>query len=527
MITVWDTQTGVAIGKIYIQIGYASIISRSKVVFHGDQRTITLFTHSCSSHNWVLYTQDALNGTQLCQVTIPSQTHFTLDASWAYRDTLQFAMGVAADRKSMINIYELQPTSASPLHTVSSFPIPFHITFSFHKPPIWDFSSVSLHASFILEKELIVLDVQGSKILLKTRGAQVNDVVPPCFSADGNFVACITSENRLCVWQNKPTGYVLWCSLRARLPFSSFSWSPTSVSIICWGLYGIQVLHLGNPLSPISPNESEPSNKGGNHLVAYSADKAHIAIAKQFCHVVTVLDSLSGTPQQVINTDMQIKDTKIFDNTIIVIDGDKLVSWGLEKAGVVHCGYSDERVINESLIIEPYAKCLKLSHDCSQIAYTKNEMLCIYNIQTQKTLKYSIQFDSFQFSPSGHELWAISYEFLSLSFRKLGTEDKWSKRLLFKGGRPEEERPLSRDEWLLSQLEAPEDEWEWMNLFSCYGYCIEWGSEWITNSRGSKVLWLPPVWRTKDWEEVRWDDNFLAFLGHGHPKPMIIEFKPH
>ena len=501
-------------------------------MFHGDQRTITLFTYGWSPHNWVLYTHDALNGTQLCQVIIPSQTHHKLGASWVYKDTLQFAMSVEADGKSMINIYELQPTSASPLHTVSSFPIPSDIVL-FLMPSYWNFSfsSVSLHASFILKKELIVLDVQSSKILLWTRGAQVDDVAQPCFSADGNFVACIISENRLCVWQNTPTGYVLWCSLRARLPFSSLSWSPTSVSIMCWGPSGIQVLHLGNHLSPMSPNESEPSNKGGDHLVAYSADKAHIAIAKRGCHVVTVLDSLSGTPQQVINTDMQIEDTKIFDNTIIVIDSDKLVSWGLEAAGVVQCGYSYGRVIHESFIIDPDAMYLKLSHDCSQIAYTDKEMLYIYNIQAQEILRYTLcsnWFGGFLFSPGGHELWVASRgHYNTFSLKKIGTEDYWHKRLLFKGNHPEEERPLSRDEWLLSEKEEPKDEWEWMNIFSSYGYCIQRDSEWITNSRGSKVLWLPPVWRTERWEEVRWDDNFLAFLNHYHPKPMIIEFKPH
>jgi len=502
------------------------MLFEKRVVFHGDQRTITLFTHDWSPHNWVLYTYDALNGTQLCQVIIPYQTHHTLGASWVYKDTLRFAMGVKADGKSMINIYELQPTSASPLHTVSSFPIPSDI---FLMQPYWkfSFSSVSLHASFILNEEFIMLDVQGSQILLQTRGAQADNLEKPCFSADGNFVACKISENRVCVWKNTPTGYVQLYSLRARLPFSSFSWSPTSVSIMCWGLSGIQVLHPGNHLSSISPNESKPSNKGRSHLVAYSADKAHIAIAKECCSVVTVLDSLSGTPQQVINTDMQIEDVKIFDNTINVIDHRKLVSWGLEAAGVVHCGYSDGRVISESLNIDPHSACLKLSHDCSRIAYTDGEAICIYNIQAQETFEYMDWSGDFQFSPSGHELWVFSQEDYDFDVEKFGTEDYWRERLLFKGDHSEEERPLSRDEWLLSKQERPEDKWEWINLFSSHGYCIQRDSEWITNSRGSKVLWLPPVWRTKQWLEVRWDDNFLAFLDWDQPKPMIIEFKPH
>ena len=64
--------------------------------------------------------------------------------------------------------------------------------------------------------------------------------------------------------------------------------------------------------------------------------------------------------------------------------------------------------------------------------------------------------------------------------------------------------PLSKGDYL-------RDGWLWVNLFS-YGYHVKMGSEWVTNSGGSKLLWLPPAWRTGEWKKVRWDGKFLAFL---------------
>ena len=190
---VWDTQTGIAINEIFIcaTIGFGEICDR--LMFHGDQRTITLIM----SHKWNLseggfYTYDAISGTQLCQGRIQS-TPSILGTSWAHKDVLRFAVSFETDGKPMINIYELQPTSTSPLHMVSSFPVPTC-------GGEFTLSPVSLHASFVTEIELIVLDVQSSQLLLQARVAQVDCKVLPQFSANGHFVACKTLENDIYVW---------------------------------------------------------------------------------------------------------------------------------------------------------------------------------------------------------------------------------------------------------------------------------------------------------------------------------------
>ena len=529
----WDTQTGIAIWEIDTQ-------SCDRVVFHGDQKTITLVKGlgRFPTNGWTFYTYDVVSGTQLCQVKFQSPAYFTLGASWVHEDTFQFAVCFKPNGKSVIKIHELQITSTPPLHTVSSFPVPFY-------GGGFSFSPAFFHVSFVTKTELIILDIQSSQLLLQTKVGQVDYEVLPQFSANGHFVACKILENEIHIWQNAPTGYMPWCSLRARLPFEKFLWSPTSVSILCWGLRGIQLLHPDNCLNLLSPNEAELHHQDGDHLVAYSADKAHIAIAEQGCNVVTVFDFLLSTPQQVINTDMKIKDIKIIDNTIFVIDVHKLVSWELEAAGVAHCSYSTGRVINESLAIKPDIEYLSLSHDCSQVAYANGRTLSMYNVQVQETLQYTssnLWVRDIRFSPSGHHLWFLgSAHYFSevlylkrlemedwLSFEGDHPEDKYSS---LEGDYPEDEcsspeECSSLEEYSLLEGDYLEDQWSWINLFSSHGYCVKMGSKWITNSRGSKLLWLPPAWRTERWNEVRWDGDFLALLSACHPKPIIIGFQP-
>ena len=70
-----------------------------------------------------------------------------------------------------------------------------------------------------------------------------------------------------------------------------------------------------------------------------------------------------------------------------------------------------------------------------------------------------------------------------------------------------------------------QDEWSWINLFSPCGYYVGRGSQWVVDSRGNKLLWLPPNWRTLLLGDVRREGNFLALLGRQGTMP-IIEFQP-
>ena len=192
LLVVWDTQTGIVIGSSNTQ-------HRGGIMFHGDQGSITLIPWG---HHFDTYNPLSL-GLQ-CQGEILSPPDSQLGAYWIHEDTLQFATSFKTGGKSVINIFELQPTLTPPLHMLSSFSVP-------PQSGGFSFSPISFHASFVTLTEVIVLDVQNSKLLLTKMAQGYNSGQ---FSHDGCFFACGISMHEICVWQNTPTGYVPWSSLR-------------------------------------------------------------------------------------------------------------------------------------------------------------------------------------------------------------------------------------------------------------------------------------------------------------------------
>jgi hypothetical protein len=180
----------------------------------------------------------------------------------------------------VIDIRELQPTSASPLLVVESFPVlPQDGRFSF--------SPISFHASFVSETKVVVLDVRNSKSLFVTKATQQLYTPPGHFSPDGHFFAYGTSRGEIAVWENTPTGYMPRSTLGPRLPFKGFSFSPTAISILSWGPGGVQLLHPTNHVSPPPPDETKSHRKGGDHSVVASTGGMLIATAQQEDSVVS------------------------------------------------------------------------------------------------------------------------------------------------------------------------------------------------------------------------------------------------
>ena len=480
-IVVWDIQTGVVIRRTDTK--YCN-----KILFHGDQRIITLVQ---SDKDFSVY--DVLNGTQLLQGAIQSLQDSQLGAYWIYEDALQFTISTNIDGKCIIKTYKYQKTSTPSLCVLSSFFVPTY-------KGRFSFSPVSFHGSFITATEVIILDIQNSKLLLYTKVAQSVYPLLGYFSPDGCFFAC-GIEHRIFVWQNTPTGYLHWSSLRPRLPFQGFSWSPTSTSILCWGSWGIQLLHLGDHPSPLFPDRIEPERKWGDHLVAYSTDWTHIAVTQEGNSIITVLDCLSGTTKWLVDTDMHILEIKMAGNTIFVVDEHQIGSWDLKPGGIVSG-------IHELLAIGADVKYLTISHDFSWVAFTRGRELLLYGIKPQdfpESIFQGIDSTTIQFSPNENQLWfTISDDTTSKTIVKLDIEN-WN--------------PAGGVE------KHPKHGLSWTNLFSPCGHYIGIDSGWVTDPRGNKLLWLPPHWRAKNQGEVRWKGDFLAFVGNHHPTPIIIKFQ--
>jgi len=266
-----------------------------EIIFSQDQRTITLTTRSG------FHAYDRLSGEQVCEGELLLSPDHNLGAHWVHEQSLRFAIRSKTDREFMVSIKELQPTSDPPLRLVKSF----HIL---PQDGMFSFSPVSSHASFVSGGEIVILDVQDSKILFQSESTKTYYSTPGCFSHDGSFCACRTSSGEICIWGNTSTGYVPWSSLRPRFSWDTFSWSPTSVTILCWSSDIIQLLHPDNCPSPISPNVAK-HGEYTDHLVVYSANQTHIIIGQCGGGLITVLD-LFGTVQQSFSTNARIKDIK-------------------------------------------------------------------------------------------------------------------------------------------------------------------------------------------------------------------------
>ena len=497
-LVIWDIQTGVVIMKV-------NTPNSGKTVFHGNQRTITLVAGGGD-----IYTYNMFDGVLPQVDNVPLSLGSWSHTHWAHEGTLYFAVNLETDGKHMICIKELQATLTSPLHTLSSFPIP-------PQDGEFSFSPVSFHASFVTKNEVIVLDVQDSKPLLQAQVTQ-EDIKPGQFSPNGCFFACGLSEDKICIWQNTPTAYLPWRTLRPRLPFTELLFSPTAVSISCHGFRGIQLLQLGNHPGPLPPIEADPHCKYQKHLVAYSADWVHIAMARHGRNIVTVLNCCSGNPQQLIDPDMEVQDIRIVENTLFVVDRCKLVCWELEAGGTEGSAQSARRIAVETLVIDPSAEHLTLSHNCSQIAFTMGGTVFLHNLRAPGPItKYvsAHKVSELQFSPDQCKL-----QLLTESIDEAGGSKSY---------------PINYHLVELAMMEGggfgavvvkPTKAREWKHL-SSYGCCINslW-SDWVEDPTGRKLLWLPPNWRPIMQRNVKWNGNFLA-LTHGyHPEPVIIQFHP-
>lgn len=242
--------------------------------------------------------------------------------------------------------------------------------------------------------------------------------------------------------------------------------------------------------------------------MAYSADGIHIATARESGSTVTVLDRLSGTSRQFTNTDMQIRDIKIADNTIFVVDTRKLVSWDLEADGMTHGVQGPRRVtFDETLAIDDHTRHLALSHDGSWIAFVGERKRFLYNIGARKIIYEDNKGGAIcgiRFSLDGRQLWF-----------KEGSEDYYLLGLEMAGD--QSSTKVTERSWWGESL--------WFESRSPHGYLVGLSGRWVMDSRFNRILWLPPNWETPP-EEGVWNGNFLALVDSRHPKPVVIEFQP-
>ena len=495
---VWDVLTGVVISSI----GNPCI---REIEFSDNRRVVNLLDNYFGGHSFCVY--DAFGGTRLRDEGLMRLHDHQLGAHWPDGGNLRFATSSTINGDHTIKIHELQRASGSPLLPVESFRIPNH-------PGIFSFSPVSFHASFVTGTEAVVLDVRTSKTLLRTRVAQTDLSSPGWFSPDGRFFACGTSLYDICVWKNTSADYTPWSTFRSRLPFEGFLSSPTSSSMLTWGIGWVQLLHPDT--LPAPPG----SGKLGHHLVACFADCTRIATVRKLDSVITVLDCPLGTLRRSIDTDMEIRDIKIVDDIIVVVDVTMLARWDPETGRRVHGARS---VPTGEVAVSNLVAHLTLSPDCSQVAFTERSNrgtsfgARLRGVEPPKAIAsfephHSENVVEIRFSPDQRELWLLNSVKVQLRNEYCVT------RLEVAGNGGGGQKVIT---------EALDSEgtfmWSWADLFS-RGYRIGPDAGWIKDPRGTKLLWLPPHWRSAHGLDVRWDGRFLTLVSSRHPVPVIIGF---
>ena len=500
IVVIWDIQTGVIINHFNIDTPYPV----DKIAFCGNQTIVFKSTDE------TFRTYDVLEGVQLSEEVLTPRTDDWL-IHWSHGDSVLVATSFDIDGKTTINIRDLQPTSSPPFPVVQSFSLPPY-------NGIFSFSPVSFHASFLDTQEAVILNVRDLEVLLRidTTTGKYDDE-SGCFSPDGRFFAYMMKADEIRVWKNTSTGYVPWSNFVPQFTgLLGFAFSPSAISILSWGDYGIEL--LDNHLRPPSPKNTMHHRRTETHLVACSADGTHIATARSLEGVVTILDPLLDTPQRHINTNMRILEIKIFDNVLFVADGHKLVSWDLGVGGTGRDAHGVRRVTLDGKLGTGW---FELSNNCSQIAVLTEKKVSLYDTKTQEILnectmenmgqdflRWCTTSDIWdvQFSPDGRQLWLIYERFYRPRYcATLHTTKDWRS---------------AGATW-----EFLEDGWSQDSPFPP-GYRIRVGSGWVEGPGGRKLLWLPPNWRTEQMFDAIWDGNFLALVNGRHPEPMIIEFRP-
>ena len=491
--TVWDVQTGVVIEDFNLVLG---------VDMTQHERTLEFSEVVHTFLEGIIPNARALHEGCRMQHTLDLGPH------WTHEGCLYYATSLTSGHKLEINIQKFHPTPI-PSHTVVGL---FHIPYHAGK---FSFSPVSFHASFVTSKEVIILDVRDQKILLDTKAIKKSYHPSGLFSPDGSFFACEMLMCGISVWKCTPICYIHWNIVQPRLSCEGFSFSPTTASILTWGKGGIQLLSLSNFGSPSPLTKTTESNL--DHLVTSSVDGTWIATARQGGHTITILGSLTGTPQHVINTQSGIQQMKFVHNAILVFSGNQLAKWNLESDGKVKGGVNPE-VLTQIVPMGIHT----LSNDGALLASFK-QRLFMYEINSHKIISscevrracIGADVEGVQFSPCQSKLWFWSVEY----------NNNPGYSFLLAGCFTQVE--LQRGHFVNSTVHKPVDEWSLLALLhSSDGFHIGHGGQWVEDSRGRKLFWLPPNWRVRRIDKLIWSGNLLALVDGHHEKPIIIQFQP-
>ena len=499
----WDLQTGVLVSAIHPERSIRSIDCLSATY----SACGTMFGVSfLNGPTFTVSTYEVLSGKHMhsCSVEEP-----TLHNIWTHGECLRFATMEPG------SITAQEVGFAQP-HTGTAIE-PLQIPSDSHRPGNF-FHPDPPRLAFITGGRIKVWDAKDSKFLLDSADVELPRRMT--FSLDGRFFACGTNGPESYLWESSPTGYIFHRKLISNTGTSEPHISPNGGSIIAFGDSTVQLWRTTD--STISPPvvSARASQRGKGHFIlGFSPDEVLAAVTWMEEETVTVLDLGSGIPRLIIETGMKVYALGLGRTTIVVVGEGKIVTWNLpeENYGLDHKANMDDSILSTTFdhppfpILEPRPTA-SVSPDLRRIAIVELDKhgragshLHLYNVLTgQRLASVSTGLETSPwFTPNGNEVWCVTDS---------NEANMWNIVEDSKSG-------LTELQHLGSTTYIP-DGYPWR---PSRGYMVLDG-RWVVNSDGTRLLWLPPRWRSHRWD-LMWGGRFLALLGCELPEPIILKLE--
>ena len=362
--------------------------------------------------------------------------------------------------------------------------------------------------AFNLRDTIQVWDAKAAKLLLKSEFSDTYSSHLPIgsFSSDGRFFAHVDESGAARVWKESPAGYIP----HQKLPFITFHLSiqprlsPSGESIFMSP--DRRAFHLWHTRDqvPSLPSISASNFHKNNFTLAFSPDERIAALARQWESMVTVFDTLTGDLRSTVNTDMGIVCLGMTGSALIVVGGEKIVTWDLPGGDCVFNANISDSV--RTIVLHRDRGTLihmSISPDFSRIAVLSGSgfqtHLQIYNMSTGRRLTSAEVFYMpwVGFTCDGHEVWNTSNGW------KI-TEDSGSGPI-----RLEPQDGIAPPSGVVP--------WE-----SRHGYEVT-DDGWVLSATQKRLLWLPHRWRSEVWKRT-WSGRFLGLLHDELSEVVILEF---
>jgi len=504
----WDLQTGVVVSAISAggwhypdSIAYSACGTIFGVLSCG----------SYDSKDATVNTYDVLSGTHIGSHPVEG---LVKDEIRAHGECLRFTTMTPGS----ITTWEAGFASTHAPTKVETLPIPDGCR---------DLQSLLVHPTLprlalVCERRVRVWDTQHSKFLLDSAHG-LNHTMS--FSPDGRYFASngITPEGEFRVihlWKESHTGYVFHQRLIPDSSNTSPLISPNGRTVIAFGGTAIQLWHTTESTTSRSVVSAQTSRSNDRNFVfGFSPDEALAAVVREGDKTITVVDLKSGVPRLTIDAGMEVYGLGVSGSNIVVIGKGEIVTWDLPAGDHVldfRANITDSvRTVpldNDRHDIGRPGSDILMSPDLHHVAIVRyagpnSSYLGLYDARTGQHLQTVTQDDysiyTPWFTPDGREVWCL---------RGDGELDGW--KIV---------EDSKSDVTELEHLGSTEHRPDGPPSRSSRGYQIT-DDQWILSSSGKQLFWLPPRWRSPEWQR-RWGGRFLALWDGELPEVVILELK--